>query len=273
MGHGTVMLHIGPAGYPSGSKGPVQAVENIRRLGLNALEVQFGRSVNINEEKARAMGERARELGVVLSAHAPYYINFNSTPETVSRSRDWLLRSLRAADLFGGRIVVVHAASYLGRTSEEATQAVIGALREVREVMRAEGLRPVIGLETMGRTGSWGTLAEIAEVVREVDGVEPVPDFAHIHARGQGCLRTAQDFRRVMDEYLSIHPGPLHCHFSCIEYTEKGEKRHLPLDRKEPDFGLLCQLLQTCDRDVTIISETPAPSDDAIRMLRMLEEK
>ncbi|WP_019178432.1 TIM barrel protein [Methanomassiliicoccus luminyensis] len=266
------MLYVGPAGYPPGSKGAVQAVENVKALGLNALEVQFGRGVNLSDERALELGIRAKGIGVALSAHAPYYINFNSDAAGRAKSEDWLLRSLRAATLFGGRIVVVHAASYMGTSSEKATAAVVEGVRAVRKVMENEGLTPAIGLETMGKTGSWGTLEEIAAVMKEVDGVEPVVDFAHIHARRQGCLRTAEDFRAALDEWLAIHPGRLHCHFSCIEYTAKGEKRHLLLESRDPDFAHLAPLLPKCSRDVTVISETPDPSGDAVRMREMLEQ-
>lgn len=264
------MLFVGPAGYPPGSKGGAQAVDKVRELGLNALEVQFGRSVNLTEERAREMGARALEAGVALSAHAPYYINFNSSPETVEKSREWLLRSLRAAHHLGGRIVVVHAASYMGATPEGTTRRVVDGLAVCRRIADEEGLRPVIGLETMGKTGSWGTLDEIAAVMREVPGVEPVPDFGHLHARGRGCLRSAADFQAVLNKYLDMHPGRLHCHFSCIEYSDKGEKRHLLLETRDPDFEHLAPLLRAVQRDVTIISETPQPSEDAVRMLRML---
>jgi deoxyribonuclease IV len=268
---GRSMLFIGPAGYPPGSKGAVQAVENVQALGLNALEVQFGRSVNLSLERAKELGQRARELNISLSAHAPYYINFNASEENQAKSDKWILDSLRATDACGGRIVVVHAASYMGRSSESTTRAVVTGLKRVRRVVEDEGLGPIIGLETMGKTGSWGTLEEIAAVMAEVEGIEPVTDFAHIHARGRGCLRTAQDFKKVLDELLSIHKGRLHCHFSCIEYTDKGEKRHLLLENNEPDFGHLAQLLPKAGRDITIISETPDPSGDAVRMRRMLE--
>jgi deoxyribonuclease-4 len=264
------MLFIGPAGYPPGSKGAVQAVESVRSLGLNALEVQFGRSVNLSTERATELGRRTRELNISLSAHAPYYINFNSSEENQAKCDKWLLDSLRTVDACGGRIVVVHAASYMGRSSDDATRAVAVGLKRVRKVMEDEGLSPIIGLETMGKLGSWGTLEEIGAVMAEVEGVEPVPDFAHIHARGQGCLRTAQDFKKVLDEAYAIHKGRLHCHFSCIEYTDKGEKRHLLLEKKDPDFGHLAKLLPKAGRDITIISETPDPTGDAVRMLGML---
>lgn len=264
------MLYVGPAGYPPGSKGGVQAVERTKALGLNAIEVQFGRQVNISEDKAREIGAKAVEIGVLLSAHAPYYINFNSSSEIIEKSKDWLLRSLRVVDAMGGRIVVVHAASYMGKEPNETTEAVIEGLQTIKEAMEKESLTPVIGLETMGKVGSWGTLQEINAVMKKVKGVEPVVDFAHIHARGQGCLRTSDDFRGVLDELTSIHSGHLHFHYSCIEYTSKGEKRHLLLEKKDPDFSLLAPLLKSCSRDVTLISETPDPSGDAVRMLSEL---
>jgi len=268
---GLRMICFGPAGYPPGSKGAVKAVENVKALGLDALEVQFGRGVNLSVEKAQELAPRARELGIALSAHAPYYINFNSDKEGKAKSEDWLISSLRSADAFGGRIVVVHAASYMGRKPEAATAAVVDSLRRVRKVAVNEGLSPIIGLETMGKVGSWGTYEEIAQVMAEIEGVEPVPDFAHIHARGQGCLRTRDDFKAALYGGLDLIPGRLHCHFSCIEYTAKGEKRHLLLEAKDPDFSLLCGLLRECGRDVTIISETPDPSGDAVRMKSMLD--
>jgi deoxyribonuclease-4 len=265
------MLFVGPAGYPPRSKGGVQAVEKVKALGLNAMEVQFGRGVYLTAEKAREMEPRARELRVALSAHAPYFINFNSAGENVAKSEDWLIKSLRATDAFGGRIVVVHAAAYQGKDSKTTTAAVVRGIQAVRKVAEDEGLTPFIGLETMGKTGSWGTLEEIAAVMKEVEGVEPVVDFAHIHARGQGCLRSPEDFRAVMDQLLAAHRGRLHCHFSCIEYTEKGEKRHLPLEKRDPDFAHLVALLKSCGREVTVISETPDPSGDAVLMMKMLE--
>jgi deoxyribonuclease-4 len=268
---GTGMHLVGPAGYPPGSTGCRQAVENVHKLGLDALEVQFGRSVNLTVERAREAAPRARELGVALSSHAPYYINFNTDEGNLAKSEAWLLSSLRSTDALGGRIVVVHAASYMGRPPSTATRAVVKGLKQVRRIAEDEGLTPVIGLETMGKVGSWGTIEEIQAVMDEVEGTEPVLDFAHIHARGQGSLRTEEDFHKALGGALDLLPGRLHCHFSCIEYTAKGEKRHLPLAAKDPDFGLLCRALHRSAREATIICETPDPSGDAVAMKNMLE--
>ena len=92
------MLFVGPAGYPEGSKDPLDALERVKALGLNALEVQFVRQARMGEEKARNIGKRARKLGILLSAHAPYYINFNSrNRDTVDKSVKWVLRPAEIA--------------------------------------------------------------------------------------------------------------------------------------------------------------------------------
>jgi deoxyribonuclease-4 len=269
------MIRVGPAGYPPGSKGPVDAVERVAAMGFSAMEVQFVRQVRMDEAKAAEAGRRARRLDVTLSAHAPYYINFCSPNQaTREKSVDWVLRSVRLCHILGAWLVVVHAASYSGNTPGECSSTVTAALRRCRRQMVEEGIDSVkIGLETMGKSGSWGTLREIREVMGEVQGVVPVLDFAHIHARNGGSLRTGKDFEKVLKELFSFYDGRLHCHFSCIEYTEKGEKRHLPLQAKEPDFRPLARLLREGELDATLISETPPPEDGAVEMLRMLRSK
>jgi len=267
------MWRIGPAGYPPGSKGGANAVEKARALGLDALEVQFGRGITLSDERSAEIGAKAKELDVALSAHAPYYINFNCQGETKAKSEDWLLRSLRAATIFSGNIVVVHAASYAGGPPEKATAAVVESLLRVRDVMVEERLTPLIGLETMGKTGTWGTLREIGEVMREVDGVVPVVDFAHIHARNGGSLRGRKDFEALLDEAEAVHGGHLHCHYSGIEYTAKGEKKHIPIDENEPDYGPLADIIVSRSLDVTLICEAPDPSGDAVRMKGMLVQR
>ena len=260
------MVRFGPAGYPDGARDGANAVELVRGMGLDALELQFGRQVNLSDERAAAVRRMAEELDVRLSAHAPYYISFNSVPETYEKSKDWVMRTARVADKAGAWIIVIHAATYAGKDPDIASAAVVRGLSECLEQMRVEGLEVVLGLETMGRGSTWGTMDEIGKVVRTLKGVQPVVDFAHIHARYGGSLRSEEDFRRVVEDMASMHPGTMHCHYSCIEYTKAGEKRHLTLDTKDPDFSLLVPSLRKIDRECTIICETPLPSQDAQAM-------
>lgn len=244
-------------------------------MGLSALEVQFVRQARMDEAKAAEAGRRARDLDVALSAHAPYYINFcSSNQETREKSVEWIMKSARLCHILGAWLVVVHAASYSGAGPEECSKTVEKALRRCRRQMEEEGIDDVkIGLETMGKKGSWGTLQEIKEVMSKVEGVVPVLDFAHLHARSGGGLRSREDFESVLDLAKSFYSGRLHCHFSCIEYTEQGERRHLPLDAKDPDYLQLAKALRGRGSDIALISETPPPEDGAQGMLRLLRRK
>jgi deoxyribonuclease-4 len=270
---GTLMIRVGPAGYPEGSKGPVDAVEKVGALGLDALEVQFVRQAKMAEDKATALGARARQLGVALSAHAPYYINFNSeNKETVRKSSEWVMKSARLAGLMGAYVIVIHAAAYSGRPSK-ATAAVTKGIGKCRDAMQKEGIENVLlGLETMGKKGSWGTLDEIEDVQAKVEGVVPVVDWAHLHARDGGWLDSEERFLEILDRAGTMSGGLLHCHFSCIEYTEAGERRHLDLKAKDPDYGLLVEALHNWSGNLTLISETPSPEQGAKEMARMLAE-
>lgn len=264
----SLMLYIGPAGYPSESNNPVHALEILGELGLNALEVQFVRQARMGEEKARRIRGKAQELDISLSAHAPYYINFNSTnEETVEKSTGWVMKTVDIASWMGAWVVVIHAASYMDKPRDEATRSVIEGLKECRTLMEERGIEEVLlGLETMGKQGVWGRLEEIGEVMQEVDGVVPVIDFAHIHARYGGALDTVEDFDEVLDDCREIYDGHLHTHFSGVEYTGKGERKHLALEAKSPDPLLLVESLRRWEGKVTVISETPSPTQGAIAL-------
>jgi len=266
------MYRVGQAGYPPGASGIADAVRRTKALGLDAMEVQFVRNVQMQEPVAEEAGRLARELGIVLSAHAPYYISLNSpSKETVDKSREWVLRTARAAKMLGAWIIVVHCASYTGKDSASTTRKVIEQISLCRETLDMEKNGVVLGLETMGKKGQWGTLAEIHEVMREVDGVQPVIDFAHLHARGTGAIKGKKDFEAILDENDLMTTGRTHCHFSGIEYTQAGEKNHLPLSSNSPDYAPLAEILSDGRREITLICESTSPSEDAIRMKNMIK--
>jgi deoxyribonuclease IV len=265
------MIFLGPAGYPRGYKDPYHALQMVSDLGLNALEMQFVRQARMDEKKARSIGEKAREIGLLLSAHAPYYVNFNSKrKETVEKSVEWVTRTSQIADHLGAWIVVIHAASYGGRSGTETTEAVMEGINRCLSILDDGNIKVKLGLETMGKKTSWGRLEEIGEVVSSIKETVPVLDFGHLHAICGGCLKAEEDYSNVLDQCRSFYKGPLHCHFSCIEYSDKGERRHLRLDRREPDFMPLVGPISSWDERVTVISETPSPEMDAVAMIKML---
>lgn len=260
-------MRFGPAGYPTvGSKSdPEKSLQYTHDLGLNALEVEFVRGVRISEERAKAIGRCARDLDIRLSCHAPYFVSFNSdNSETVDKSVQWVTDTAVAAHNLGAYVIVIHAASY-GKHPETATENVIKGLTECKNRLDDLGIKDVIlGVETMGKKGQFGTLKEIAEVMDSVDGVRPVLDVAHVHARGVGCLKTQQDMGNLIEEYFKL-VGPIaHFHISCIRYGDKGEICHLPLAEKDPDMQYLANVLDGSKQDCTFICESPLIEKDAV---------
>jgi deoxyribonuclease-4 len=269
------VFHIGPAGYPEGSKNPLDALQKVKEKGLNAIELQFVRQAKMGKEKARSIGERARELDLLVSAHAPYYINFNSrNEETVEKSIEWVLRTAEIASNAGVWIIVVHAALYHGMSPDDVTGVVMRCIERCLDLMQERSLNPpIIGLETMGKKAAWGRIDEIGEIVRSIDGVVPVVDFAHLHALGGGNLDSLEAVRSCLDSVLSYYDGHLHCHYSSVEFGERGERRHLPIEEGQPPFETIAEALGDWDSDVTIISETPSPLHGASVMQEILNSK
>ena len=259
------MIRTGPAGYPEGSRSPTDAVRKVRAAGLSALEIQFVRNVLYDPIKAGEARLEAKEGGVLLSVHAPYYINLNSSsPGTREKSEEWILRAMRGAEAFGAWMVVVHAATY-GYDAERCTEKVVDSLRKVRDRADSESLNAVIGLETMGKKAVWGTVPEILEVMEEVPGVRPVVDFAHLQARGPPLNA---ERLQVLLNALSNVPR-LHCHLSGIEFTAAGERKHLRLG-EGLDHRMVLDALRDSGTEATVICESTSPMEDAQIIRRYL---
>jgi deoxyribonuclease-4 len=264
-------MRFGPAGYPIRSKNPKDAMNIIKEMGLDALEMEYVRGAKVSEASARALGKMASERNIRLSAHAPYYISFNSdNQETREKSAAHVINTAKAAQYLGAHIIVIHAAFYGKDQSSKVTATVIEWMNKCKEIMDNEGIRDVtLGLETMGRASAWGTLKEISKVMESVDGVRPVLDVAHVHARNGGSLRTKEDMKKLVDEFFPLAGDKPHFHISCIEYSDKGEKNHLPLSAKDPDMSLLAEVLNDYTNDSTFVCESPLLEEDAIAFKRM----
>ena len=94
-------------------------------------------------------------------------------------------------------------------------------------------------------------------------------DFAHLYARQYGRI----DYRGILEKLRPLMMKSLHCHFSGIEYTSKGEKNHVVLGEGGPGFRGLAQemLRQRQFRSITIISESPITWKDSLNMRKLLE--
>jgi deoxyribonuclease-4 len=124
----------------------------------------------------------------------------------------------------------------------------------------------------MGRVYQVGSLNEILTICEEVEQIQLVIYWSHMHARRQGLFRKIADFRAVVEEVerrLGTEAArTMHCHFSKIEYTDKGERRHHVLDepRYGPDFEMLVKVIAEFKMRSVIICETPLLDVDAVKM-------
>jgi deoxyribonuclease-4 len=272
---------FGPAGMPVGFKLLKQPVTEVPKYlhdqGLDAFEyqmVRWGPKPQIKQEKAEKLGKNAVEHDIWLTSHGSYFINLTSAnKETLEASKKRLLACVTGAKWMGAHIVVIHPGAYTGRPPKEVFETCAKAMEEVVDSMNSMGITKVhLAPETMGKSQQFGTVEEVLELCERVDLTEPNVDWAHLHARDHGRFKTVDDISKVMDQ-IEKRLGTsalknLHCHYSHIEFTDKGERRHHNLDRTEygPDFKLLAKLVAERDLKPVIACETPNLDLDAQKL-------
>ena len=272
---------FGPGGnsdsfHESGNKSTLQAPGWVKSFGLDAYEYEAGRGVNASEETFLAIGAKAKENGIKLSIHAPYFISLSSLEEEKRKgSARYIIDSAKALALMQGETMVIHAGSCAKIERKLAVEYAKGALEYALCCLNELGLYGVkLGIETMGKVNQLGTLEEVLELCTVDKTVVPVVDFGHMNARQQGGVFTNEDdYKRVFDE-ISKRKGPeeaqnLHCHFSKIEHTKGGEKRHLTFEDTVygPDFEPLMKAICELGVTPTIICESDGTqAEDALKM-------
>lgn len=271
---------FGPGGngdlfYQDGCKSTLQSPGWVKRFGLDAFEYEAGNGLTAGEASLRAVGEKAREHGIKMSLHTPYFISLSGVdPEKRLKSIDYIKKSLWAAELLGAETIVIHSGSAAKISREEAMALSKDTLARVAE---AVGDTPIkLGIETMGKVNQLGTLAEVIEQCRVAPIYAPVVDFGHLNARAiGGAFPDVDSYRRVFDEIATSlgdsFAKHLHCHFSKIAYTSAGEKKHLTFADEEfgPVFEPLAEAIVRESVTPNIICESDGTqAEDALFMKR-----
>jgi deoxyribonuclease-4 len=253
----------------------------LREEGLDALEyeaIYWGGKPQIKREDAEKLGLRAGENDVWLSLHGSYFINLCGEKKIVEASKKRLIACATAAEWMGAHVVVFHAGFYGKKPHELVLGNCLEALRDVAQSLKRLGIKNVrIGPETMGKPSQLGSLDEVLRICQEVEQTQLVIDWSHLHARDMGRFRTVEDFRRVVETVesrLGIEAArDMHCHFTKIEFTDKGERRHHTLEEERygPSFDMLAKVIAEFKLRPVIISESPLLDIDAIRMRDALQ--
>ncbi|MCR4434251.1 MAG: TIM barrel protein [Clostridiales bacterium] len=281
------MIRFGPAGnsdsfYEQGYNSSVQMPGWLKSMGLSAYEYQCGKGVKIKEPTARQMGEQAAVHDIFLSIHAPYYINLASEErEKREKSKGYIIQTLAAAAWMGAKRITVHPGSYGKVDKRWALDTAVQVLGEVLAEADAAGYSDIaICPETLGKINQLGSLEEVLELCKIDERLIPTIDFGHLHVRGLGCLNSAADFEAVFDKIEKVLGSyrlkHLHCHFSRIEFTSAGEKKHWTLDDVQfgPNFEPLAEVLYKRAMEPVIICESrDCMAEDALELKHIYEKE
>ena len=263
-----------------GGKSTLDAPRFVSQIGLDAYEYEAGNGIASSPAMLSAIGAEAKKYGVKMSFHTPYFISLSGIEEEKRlKSIKYIADSLDAAYLLGAEIIVVHTGSAAKISRDEAMRLAGDTLVKTLSAVDTHGIK--IGLETMGKQNQLGTLDEVVELCRIDSALVPVVDFGHLNARDCGNVFVSQnDYLNVFDKIDrklgAEYAERLHCHFSRIEWTEKGEKRHLTFSDEiyGPDYRPLVEILAKEKLFPTIISESAGTqSEDALTMKKFYMEK
>ncbi len=271
-------IRFGPAGIPISCKGTstLQGLQCCREIGLDAMEIEFVQGVRMKEELALSVAKEAKSLDISISSHAPYYVNLcTDDPQKKENSIRHIYSSAKMTALASGNITVFHPGFYQKLTPKEAYAAAKKCLLEIEEKLKQNKIKIRLGAETVGKKSAFGGLLENIKLSQELEFVTPAIDFAHLHARGDFRIKGESDYLAIFDlleKELGDYVKHFHCHFSEINYSDKGELNHLVLGTKdEPPFIPFMKVLAENGYCGTVICESPKIDIDALKMKKQYD--
>ena len=263
----------------SGHTSTLEAPKWINEIGLDAYEYEAGNGLSATPSLLDAIGLEAKRNNIKMSFHTPYFISLSGVVEEKRlNSIKYIQQSLDAARRLGAGIIVVHTGSAAKISRDEAMRLAADTLVKTLSAVDTYGIK--IGLETMGKINQLGTLDEVLELCRIDSTFVPVVDFGHLNARNLGgYFNSAEDYERIFDKIATSISNDvaanLHCHFSKIEWTQSGEKKHLTFEDRDfgPEFEPLLETIVRHRLTPTIICESAGTqSRDALAMKKYYTE-
>ena len=280
------MIKIGPAGLADsfktmGYKSSLQAADYLSKFGLDCFEYQCGRGVRVSDETAAQIGVSLAQKGIAVSLHAPYFISMSSTDEEKRlNSVRYILESAKALKAMGGREIVFHRGSCGKISRQEALKKACDTMEKMIEAMDENGFADMVMCpETMGKINQLGSLDEVLALCKLDKRLVPCIDFGHLNARSGGRIKGKDDYLFIIDkiqrELGDDRYTRFHSHFSKIEYTKGGEKRHLPFSDNVwgPDFEPLLDVVYENNLSPYIICESAGTQTEDARAMKKYYEK
>ena len=277
---------FGPAGnsdsFSAVCRSSLEAPAWVKQQGLDCYEYQCGKGVHVGEDTARKLGENARETGIVLSLHAPYFINLaNPDPDSLQKTIGYVLASCQAASWMGAERIVSHSGALMKRQRREALDIALKSLKAVIAACDQAGYGDItLCPETMGKVNQLGDLDEVLELCGLDERLIPCVDFGHLYARSFGADDGMEAYERMLERMESAlgvdRASRFHSHFSRIEFTPKGgEKCHRTFADHGgfgPDPAPLMELVARRSWGPTFICESAGTqAEDALTMKQLYE--
>jgi len=281
-----IQTKFGPSGnsksfLEEGNTKSVEAPAWLAAKGLAAYEYQCTRGVKTGEDTARSIGLAAKQNGILLSVHAPYYINLSSKlTDRVEKNIAYVTDTARLAEWMGAERIVVHCGGIGKLTREKAIRNTYANLKLILSALDESHLTHcAVCLETMGKENVIGSAEEVCGFVASDDRLLPCIDFGHLNSRTLGGMSTQEDVRglfELMENTIGANrTRTFHAHFSHIEYGAKGELRHLTFEDKEygPEFlPVAREVVKRGYTPVFICESAGTQAEDALEMQRIYLE-
>lgn len=257
-------IKFGPSGM-----GPVNQIEETfeiyKNAGIKAVEIPFTYGIFIRKlEDINKIKYVAEKYNIILSIHAPYWINLNSDEKKkVENSKKRILDCCEIGEKLGAKLIVFHAGYYGKYKKEVAYENIKKEILNMQEVIKKNKWSVKLAPETMGKINVFGSVKEILDLVKDT-GCSFTLDFAHLYARSLGKM----NYDEMIIPFKKFKN--IHCHFSGIEFGNKGERKHKPTSKKE--WEKLLTALSKSNINFTIINEANEPVEDSILGIKIYEK-
>jgi len=222
-------------------------------------------------QELRQLKLMADELDVALSIHTPYYMDLVGEGELSFKSMDSIRWGGLMAKELGATAVVTHMGLYGDITPKTAQKRIKEKVQGLAKWYKKHGIDVPIGLELSGRQEIFGSLSEVIKTSKDINGVIPVVNFAHYHARETGILKEPKDFDKLLDDIWDHTEGEFYTHFSGVEHESGNEKRFTSIKKGDLRFEPLAEAIVDRNQPITIISGSPLLEHDAMYMKVILE--
>ncbi|MBQ6849869.1 MAG: TIM barrel protein [Oscillospiraceae bacterium] len=279
------MALFGPAGLADsfktkGYKKSIQVADYLSEYGLTAFEYQAGRGVKIGTDAAKQLGGVLADKNIQVSIHAPYFISMSSVEEEKRlNSVNYILQSATALNAMGGRRVIFHSGSCGKITRREALDKAMNTMGLMMQAIDDNGLgHMTLCPETMGKVNQLGSLDEVLALCSVDKRILPCIDFGHLNARDGGIIKGKDDYLRIIDRMAEKLKDDrfmyFHSHFSKIEYTAGGEKRHLTFRDTVwgPEFEPLMDVVYENNLSPVFICESAGTQTEDARTMKLYYE-